>query len=181
MFTIMIFSSTSRAQLHRTSLCAVVSMPDQRSTDTFGVDPASINAIQQRCLSVLEGSTACAELRDSASFMLRSGGLTRKQLKAAQLTGVKEMADLKPVQGAWTCSACTLENTNTNLSCGACGNSRKKHQPRWMCSVCTFMNNTKAAQCAACTNTQFREVVGGKKRVVPATGNLDCDDAEDFA
>lgn len=147
------------------------------------LDSSQLNHVQRRCLAVLKGGRANDELRQAAIAMLKSGGLPKREAKAAAATTRKPLQRAAPkaqapAMSSWSCTACTFENASGNV-CGACSTARTAVQtPRcWFCPACTLANVEGAARCSACNEPRSKPPAASVKR--PA--DFDEEDEEAFA
>jgi len=173
------------------------------SEDWSTYDPATLNAVQQRCLSVLltprrEGDEM---LHEAAARMLKNGGLSKR---AAKLGAIGQEAALErptvpkpshkasskrataPIGEDWTCAQCTLANPGGSNACAACGAARPAAElGSWTCSACTLSNSEKSKSCSACKQPRSQSVKlsakAAGKRPVTAPQEFDADDEDAFA
>ena len=100
--------------------------------DPTAVDESSLNAIQRRCLAVLKGGKANAELKEAATTMLRTGCLPSKRGGRAAAAGPakqqRQQKQQRPPAAAatWACASCTLVNAASSRECTACGTAAGK-------------------------------------------------------
>ena len=180
-----------RFEVRRAHLCRVYVM-NGASTDADhlrGLDEASLNVVQRRCLAVLRGGRAGDELRAAAKAMLHSGGLSSREVKEAKAASAVA-APPKPAKGAakgggWSCPACTLLNAASCLACAACEEARPP-KAAWECPSCTLANPGSSASCKACgeANPSRAGKSQGAKRPRPAAAaeraRPDDGDDDDF-
>lgn len=167
-------------------------------------DPC-LNAVQRRCLAVIQGGRANDELRQAAVAMLRSGGLPKRAAKASgwkaqpgrvpptehaaavPLSNVGAQARGKNeglIHGAgWICGSCTLQNPRNEHECKACCALRPAEVgSSWTCSVCTLSNPDSVSRCAACNLSRTKAARGattaGKRPMLP---DFDEEDEAAFA
>ena len=150
--------------------------------DITSLDASSLNAVQRRCLAVLQGGKANEELHKAATTMLRNGGVPSRGRAGAVEKVPTEKAKAKSKQrkekgaessgAAWACAACTLMNAPGATVCSAC-EAPAPRQPQaqsWSCEACTLANDEKDVRCRACGHGR------SKKRCAPAIPFFDDDD-----
>ena len=110
-------------------------------------------AVRQRCLAVIDSHAPENELRKAAERMLEKESREQQREQQRQEKAAREAAQplLAAQLAGWTCTQCTLQNSNASLACTACAAPRH-HQSEgratWICRSCTLENQGKA--CSAC-------------------------------
>jgi len=56
---------------------------------------------------------------------------------------------MAPATQTWTCSQCTVANSDKTSTCVVCGFQNRLMAP-WFCSICNFNNRTNAFRCDSC-------------------------------
>lgn len=140
-----------------------------------------LNPVQERCLATLVLGTAGDELRKAAVMMLKNGGLTSAQLKAANAAknaaAAAAAADAAPAARGWKCPQCTLQNATAALVCTACAHARKRKASGWECPQCTLANAVSASRCKACDAPKPKRPRAAQAD--PCRNDVDMDDEDD--
>lgn len=61
-------------------------------------------------------------------------------------------------QNTWTCTKCTLKNSNNNDVCDACHDPKPGDSASWNCTKCSLINPERNTRCSACGSARTHPI-----------------------